>query len=553
MCGILCLIQSKKQDSSKGEFNSSTKKLDLVEAQRCLAYLNDRGPDKSSYELITHEDFEIFMGFTRLAIMDRSDSGQQPFHDDNGMIICNGEIYNYKELAAKHGIEMKTSCDCEILLPLCGKVGFNQMIANELNGEFATVFYDNEHIYAARDRFGVRPLYYGYNDSTGLFGFASELKALHSIMEHVEQVPTNQIMKIDPVSLSVDLKQYYCFEKSHNFNLNKLKSLYDCDFEQIHTEIRRLLTEAVAKRLHSDRPIGFLLSGGLDSSLIVAIATKILGPENMVCFTIGIEGSPDVEASKKVVEFLGIKQHHIIPFSVETGLRILPDVIRAIETYDVTTIRASTPQYIMAECIKDNTDIIVILSGEGSDEEHGSYLYLGDAPNPKEFHDETIRLLRELCYFDNQRTDRTMAHFGLEVRVPFLDYDYVKFITELDPRLLMHRPDYMEKMIVRDSFQGYLPDEILYRRKEAFSDAVSNNEVNWAQSIQRVSNDLITDEQFRENRFTINKPKTKDAYFFRVIFDHIYPGRCNVIPHYWLPRFQTEEVYDPSARVLKSY
>ena len=543
MCGIIFLIQL------------DSKNVDLQQANKCLNELVYRGPDKTSYQLVNIDDkINIFMGFTRLAIMDTSDSGLQPFVDHLGnSVICNGEIYNYKDLAIKYSHDLTSQCDCEIILPLFRKIGFKKMVSSELDAEFATVILDrtSNKIYAARDRYGVRPLYYGYNTTSRLLGFASELKALHSVMEFVEQVSPDTIMSIKlkndaPVDTMIKRHIYYSFDNI-KFSMEIPK------IDTICSNINKLLTAAVKKRLNSDRPIGFFLSGGLDSSLIVAIATRILGPDKIVCFSIGLDGSPDVEASKKVVEYLGIRHHHIIPFNISQGFAELPNVIRAIETYDVTTIRASTPQYIMAKYINENTDIRVVLSGEGSDEIHGSYRYFRDAPNGTEFHRETIRLLRDLTYFDNQRTDRTSAHWGLEVRVPFLDFEYVEFITQINPHFLMFRPDYMEKMIVRNSFRGYLPDEILYRSKEAFSDAVSNNEFNWANHIKTIAETTITDDEFTENSFDINKPKTKDALFFRNIFHSFYQNRDNVIPYYWLPKFQREEVVDPSARVLKCY
>ena len=552
MCGIICLIQC------------GGKKIDLAKARECMNFLKARGPDKTSDKIIEiNEMVEVFMGFTRLAIMDTSDAGLQPFTNGTGdIVVCNGGIYNYKQLAKTHGIEITSECDCEILLPLFKKMGFEAMISKELDAEFAMTFFDKleNKIYVARDRYGVRPLYYGYNHTTKMLGFASELKALHPLMEFVEQVVPNQIISIDlsqkndsnldfDVTSLVTNKSYYSFSDACEHNL----PLITMSTEIIRERINFLLTEAVKKRLYSDRPIGFLLSGGLDSSVIVSIATKILGPDNIVCFSIGIEGSPDVEAAKKVVKYLGIQNHHIIPFSIKQGLEELHNVIKATETYDITTIRASTPQYIMAKYIKENTNIKVLLSGEGSDEIHGSYRYFRDAPDFVQFHNETIRLLQELCYFDNQRTDRTMANWGLEVRVPFLDFDYVDFITKIDPQLLMYKHDYMEKMIVRDSFKSYLPDEILYRSKEAFSDAVSNSENNWAKSIQILADSKISNEELENNNFSINKPRTKDALYFRNIFESIYPARDNIIPHYWLPKFQKEEILDPSATILQCY
>jgi asparagine synthase (glutamine-hydrolysing) len=553
MCGIICLLQY-------GGIS-----LDMVKAKYCLDKLNKRGPDKQNYTVIKiNDNLEIFMGFSRLAIMDTSDGGLQPFNDENGNhMICNGEIYNYKDLAKRHNIAMSTSCDCEILLPLFKKLGIKDMITTELDAEFAAIILSKNEskIYAVRDRFGVRPLYYGYNKNTKMIGLASELKALHSIMEYVEQLKPNYILSIDmnksaddvlfpfknnDVSILFEKNQYYCYTNLiANLNLDNVP--------YIQERINYYLTEAVHKRLYANRPIGFLLSGGLDSSLIVSIATRILGADNIICFSVGIEDSPDVEAAKKVVEFLKIKQHHIIPFTIEEGLNYLPKVIETIETYDITTIRASTPQDKMARYINETTNIKVLLSGEGSDEIHGSYRYFRDAPNMILFHWDSIRLLEELYYFDNKRTDRTMAGHGLEVRIPFLDFEYVEFITRINPSLLMYKKDYMEKKIVRDSFKGYLPDEILYRSKEAFSDAISNNEINWANTIKAMADKIITDEDLANNEFAINKPRTKDALYFRRIFNNIYPGRDNIIPHYWLPQFQNEEIFDPSARILKCY
>lgn len=543
MCGIICLIQF------------ANKPIDLEKAKYCLDKLHPRGPDKQSYEIIFEDNNTIFMGFTRLAVMDVSDAGLQPFMDEKqNFVVCNGEIYNYQYLAKKYNIEMKTDCDCEIILPLMNKVGFCNMVRDELDAEFATVVFDKQRnkIFAGRDRYGVRPLYYGYNKTTQTIGFASELKALHPIMEFVEQVSPNLIFELD---LQKDYNHFMdCVKMVSYYSYSSLISNLQLDNDDyIKYQINTLLTDAVKKRLHADRPIGFLLSGGLDSSLIVSIATRILGPEKITCFSIGIDGSPDVEAAKKVVDFLGIKKHCIIPFTTKQGLESLPEVIHTIETYDITTIRASTPQYIMAKYINENTNIRVLLSGEGSDEIHGSYRYFRDAPNIFEFHWESIRLLEELCYFDNQRTDRTMAGNGLEVRVPFLDFEYVEFITRINPKLLMYKKNYIEKQIVRDSFIGYLPDEILYRSKEAFSDAVSNSEINWTKTIQMVADKEISDNDLENNEFELNKPKTKDAIYFRRIFNQIYPNRDNIIPHYWLPRFQAEAVFDPSATVLKSY
>lgn len=543
MCGILCLVQF------------GGKPIDVKMANECLAKLEPRGPDRQNYVATKVNDTcEIFMGFTRLAIMDTTDAGLQPFTDDSGnMVICNGEIYNYITLAKVNEISMKSSCDCEVILPTYKRIGFQRMVSSALDAEFAMVLYDKISgvIYAARDRYGVRPLFYGYNTKTKMYGFASEMKALHSIMEFVEPVKPWQMISIDLEKLpsfsptSIDTG----FKITDYFDYNSIvPTIYPTDMDEIHERINHVFTEAVRKRLHADRPIGFLLSGGLDSSLVTAIATRILGPENIVCFSIGLEGSSDVEAAKKVVQYLGIKQHHIVPFTVEDGIAAIPDVIKCLETYDITTIRASTPQYIMARYIKENTDVRCLFSGEGSDEHSAGYFFYRFAPNKFELYRERLKLLKELYMFDCLRTDRTMSGNGLEVRVPFLDFDYVDLITKIDPSFFMYHDDYIEKAIIRDSFKGYLPDEILYRPKSAFSDAVSSKEVNWYRSIQAKVEEIISDEELANNPFYVNTPKIKEALFYRRIFNEIYPGRDNVLEHYWLPSWC--KTNDPSATVL---
>lgn len=531
MCGILCIIQKNQT-------------LDQKIIDKCLETLISRGPDNQNHIQTNN----VFLGFTRLAIMDTSNDGLQPFSNKTNHVICNGEIYNYEQLSKSLNILMKSKCDCEVILPLYEKLGFVEMIKN-IDAEFALVIYDEKqnNIYAARDRYGVRPLFYGWDTKNNIYGFSSEMKALHNIMDHVIPVIPNEYYIFDVNNFTLQTFTYFDYKEyiksSYIMNINEL----------IKTSINHLLTNAVKKRLHTDRPIGFLLSGGLDSSLIVAIASKILGAENITCFSIGLENSPDVIASKVVTKYLGIKNHHIINFDIDTGICYIPEVIKQIESYDITTIRASTPQYIMAKYISENTNIKVLLSGEGSDEIHGSYRYFRDAPNTEEFHLESIRLLKELYMFDNLRTDRTMSGNGLEVRVPFLDFDYVNFIMNINPEILMYTDKQIEKQIIRDSFIGYLPNEILYRSKEAFSDAVSSTEKNWFKSIQQLASETITESDILNSKYEFNKPKTSEALYFRNIFEEFYPNRCKLIDHYWLPKFQKEEIHDPSATILKCY
>ena len=537
MCGIFAVVCYNKD-------------YDINQLIPNFRRLIPRGPDRENYEIITRENgIRIFLGFQRLSIIDVSDKGLQPFSSGNERILCNGEIYNFRELIKKFNLtnDKPFTNDCEILLPLQQKIGFDNMIKN-LDAEFAIVsITENNKIIGTRDPYGVRPLFFGFNKETGIMGFASELKALHGLMPHI--YPINPEYKIE-----IDINDFYNFSQKRIYNHELDLETKNIDFvDYIHDNLRNILINAVKKRLISDRPLGFLLSGGLDSSLVVAIASRLIGSDNVVCFSVGLEGSPDVAAAKKVVSYLGIKNHHIVPFTIEEGLSHLDKVIETIETYDVTTIRASIPQYIMAKYINENTDIRVLMSGEGSDEIHGSYRYFRDAPNKDEFHDETVRLLKELYMFDNLRTDRTMAGNGLEVRVPYLDKEYVQFVKSIDPALWMNSKHIIEKKLLRDAFRGYLPDDILYRSKEAFSDAVSSENENWYMSIIKKANELVNEigELGLENIH--NPPKTNDAKMFRLIFRRIYPGHDFILNHYWLPRFQNEEVYDPSATVLSSY
>lgn len=559
MCGVICLI-------------SYGQPIDVQQSIKCLEKLEPRGPDNTKHLIIKpNENVEIFIGFTRLAIMDLSDNGMQPFIDDDGnVLVCNGEIYNYSNLIIEQELQVSGTNDCEVFLPLFRKLGIDNLLSRYIDAEFASIIYSNPEktVFAARDRYGVRPLYFGYNgasDNIRLVGFASELKALHPIMTYVEQVKPGYIYQVrleDPVAdIDQDIQVGRMISRRPYFEYQSIiKSINkscddDSDIVSIRKNIQRLLTEAVRKRLSSDRKIGFLLSGGLDSSLIVSIATRILGADNIECFSIGLENSPDVIAAKAVCEYLGIKKHHIIPFSVEIGLANLERTVEMIETYDLTTIRASVPQELIARYIRNHTDIRVLLSGEGSDEIHGSYRYFRDAPNPEEHRMESIRLLENIHFFDNQRTDRTMAGNGLEVRVPFLDHAYVSYVLSIDPKLWFYQQgEQMEKQLLRDSFKGYLPDSILYRSKEAFSDAVSDPQTNWADAIKNTARSAMNNNTISNTKTSIiNPPLTEDAVYLRGIFNKFYPGRDAIIPYYWLPRFQEESVLDPSALVLKCY
>lgn len=494
MCGILCVINP---DNS-------------MLCNELLGKLSHRGPDQTASLSFGLNDTKIFLGFTRLAINDLTLNGMQPFASEKGFVICNGEIYNHQLIEETFG--RMSSSDCGVLLNLFENLPFSSAL-HYLDAEFALVYFDGINIYAARDRYGVRPLFMGTHENSIIF--SSEMKAIPDKYINVSQIKPTTYIKYSTVTKQLECVEYY------------VRHIIETIQPQ-HSIIRKFLISAVKKRLLSDRPIGFLLSGGLDSTLIVYIASKLMDPSKIECFTIGVEGSPDIKAAKQLTEFLGIKKHHVVNFDINEGLELIPEVIRVLETYDITTIRASVPQYMLARYIKNNTDIKVLLSGEGSDEIHGSYKYFEKAPDVKSFKEECARLLSELHYYDNLRTDRTMAAWGLEVRCPFLDHKYVNYIFTSNSEQYMF--NMIEKKFLRDAFNGEIPAEILYRSKDAFSDSVSSDKENWRLSIIHKYGD---EYEFYKNKFL-----------------EYYPvDRLSIIPHYWMPNW-CGNVTDPSAKIL---
>jgi len=502
--------------------NNGTKTHDnYSECEECTRKLSHRGPDGIKSEAVHYinnqHPYNLFMGFTRLAINDLTDEGMQPFSMSTSQgakyVVCNGEIYNHEFLNELFG--RMSESDCGVLLNLFDKLPFN-IALRYLDAEFALVYFDGNTVYAARDRYGVRPLFIGtindeQNPSKSIC-ISSEMKAIPSRFNNVFQLNPTTFMSYKNGDIS--FHEYYIRLTLDSVTPNT-------------KNMRKILESAVRKRLMSDRPLGFLLSGGLDSSLIVYIASKMMDPDQMICFTIGTEDSPDIKAAKELTTFLNIKNHHILKFDIEEGIREIPNVIRTIESYDITTIRASVPQYLLGRYIKENTDVRVILSGEGSDEIHGSYKYFEKAPSKEAFREECARLLSELCYFDNLRTDRTMAAWGLEVRCPFLDHQYVNYIFTSDADKYMFYG--IEKGLLRSAFNNDIPYNLLYRKKDAFSDSVSSDKENWRQSIiSKVSN---------------------EQQYYEQLFDEIYPNRLTVIPHLWMPKWY-ENITDPSATIL---
>lgn len=528
MCGIFCLIGD----------NSS--KIDI---KQNFERIQKRGPDYSILKNINN----ITLGFHRLAINDLSDEGNQPFFDNNIYSICNGEIYNHKFLKEKYDINTRSDSDCEVILYLYQKIGFEET-CNALDGVFALIIYDTNtnKIYVGRDPYGVRPLFIGYNEYNDIF-LSSELKSIHDLTLYTKQFTPGYYLEYDLKHKSSIHKNYYDFN---------LKNEYSCDINFILEGIRNRLMDSVKKRLLSNRPIGALLSGGLDSSLICGIISKIYKENKkgmLNTFAIGIKGATDLEYSSNVAEYIG-SNHHQVECEEKDFINEIPEVIKEIESYDTTSVRASVGNYLIAKYIKQNTDITVVFNGDGADEVCGGYYYMRNAPSEKEFQNECNKLVREINYFDGLRSDRSVStHHSLEARTPFLDKEFVKYYMNINPKLKMYSEKNQEKYLLRKAFESenIIPSDVLWRPKEAFSDGCSSEKRSWHKIIQEYVDSIITDEEFIENKdkYKFNTPMIKESYYYRKLFEEYYPQKSNVIPHFWLPNWSSE--IDPSARELK--
>ena len=485
--------------------------------------LQHRGPEHS----ILNKYNQYWVGFHRLKINDLGHSGDQPFIIDNVLLICNGEIYNHKELEKAYKFEMKSKSDCEIILRMYLKYGIEQTLVS-LDGVFAFVIIDmrNEDVIVARDPIGVRPLFIGDNGKA----FASEMKSTKC--KKIEQFKPGHFWKNG------------IYGKFWNTRLPK--KINDLGIDKILDGLRNRLIKAVVKRIqNAERPVGFLLSGGLDSSLVCAIASQVVeGKINT--YSIGLEGSEDLKYARIVSEFIG-SDHTEIRFTVGDGLNAVPEVIKCIESYDVTTVRASVPMWLLSKYIKESTRIRVLLSGEGSDE-FGGYLYFNNAPSEEAFQEESFRLLDELHFTDVLRADRCTAGHGLELRVPFLDIQFMAYFLGIDVKYRMANNG-IEKYFLRRAFAGWLPDKVLWRKKDAFSDAVGKE---WRNSLISKGQALFqaSGEEMKEWKHC--PPVSGEGWWYRKEFEKHYSGQGEIIPHYWMPKWQGD-VSDPSATVLKVY
>ncbi len=489
--------------------------------------LRHRGPDWSG---IWNNDNTILC-HERLAIVD-VDTGAQPLISDNGhqALAVNGEIYNHKQLAKELDTpyNFKTRSDCEVILPLYQQRGVE--FIDDLQGMFAFILYDEkEDAYLiARDHIGIIPLYTGY-DEHGNFYVASEMKALAPVCKTISEFPPGHYMW----SKTGEMVKYY---KRDWMEYDAVK-----DNESNIEELRVAFEKAVKSHMMSDVPYAVLLSGGLDSSLVSAVAAKYVAKRvededksdawwpRLHSFAVGLEGAPDLVAAQKVAEMIGTV-HHEIHFTIQEGLDAIRDVIYHLETYDTTTIRAATPMYLMTRKIKA-MGIKMVLSGEGSDEIFGGYLYFHKAPNAKEFHEETVRKLDRLHMFDCARANKATSAWGVEARVPFLDKEFMDVAMRLNPKDKMCGNGKMEKYILREAFDNgeTLPPEVLWRQKEQFGDGVGYS---WIDSIKDFVANEVSDQQLAsaEFRFPINTPDTKEGYYYRTIFEGYFPqetaARC---------------------------
>lgn len=569
MCGIWGYL-SKEQHSAK----------EMMNIYEAFYNVKSRGPDNSSLKEF-NTFMNAFVGFHRLSIMDTNNSANQPFEIFQSKtrtiyISCNGEIYNYKKIYEEENYTPKTGSDCEVIIMLYEKYGLD-MVLEKIDGEFAIAIIIIDHnkeitFHLIRDHIGIRPLYYGIDEDSNKFAYSSDLKGMISHSGSSEKVGTivKNVQHVLPG---------HCFSFSWTYNESTSKTTfkhdkkqfyrYDnvpttiTDLEEARKTINASLRKSVIDRLMTDRPLGSLLSGGLDSSLVAAIAAKnyISSGRKLRTFSVGMPGSTDKGYAEMVAKHIDSEHTHV-EFSEEDFLKEIEQTIWTIGTFDITTIRASVGLVLISKWIAKNTDIKVLLTGEGADELNSGYMYFHNAPNPIDSHKENLRLLHELYIYDLLRGDRSIADFGLEARVPFLDRTFMNVILSIKPELrvptlnekLGHK---VEKWLLRSAFENenLLPKEVLWRKKEAFSDGVSGEKRSWFVVIQEHAQKLYTDEEFetKKNQYAHLPPVTKESLYFREVFVKLYGSKVDYInPHYWLPLW-SGNITDPSARVLDSY
>ena len=508
MCGIVCAFDLKEK--------AEVLRPQLLEMSKQIRH---RGPDWSGI----YSNDKAILAHERLAIVDPA-SGKQPlFSEDKKLILAaNGEIYNHQELRKQFDgtYNFQTDSDCEVILALYKEKGAD--FIDEMNGIFGFAIYDSEkdEYFVARDHMGIIPLYIGW-DANGTFYVASELKALEGVCTKIELFPPGHYLS----SKDGELTRWYDRDWTEFDAVKENQTSID--------ELHDALEAAVHRQLMSDVPYGVLLSGGLDSSVTSALAKKYADKRvesgdtqeawwpRLHSFSVGLEGSPDLAAAQKVADHIGTV-HHEIKFTIQEGLDAIKDVIYNLETYDITTIRASTPMYLMARVIK-SMGVKMVLSGEGADELFGGYLYFHKAPDAEEFHKETVRKLEKLHMYDCLRANKSLAAWGIEGRVPFLDKEFIDVAMRLNPEDKMINGERMEKWVIRKAFEQYLPESVAWRQKEQFSDGVGYS---WIDTLKEVVDTEVSDEQLAnaKYKFPIQTPTSKEEFYYRSIFASHFPS-----------------------------
>ena len=513
MCGIVCAFNLR---GDKDLIRSNV--LEMAQKVR------HRGPDWSGI----YSSDNAILAHERLAIVDPT-SGKQPIISEDGLkvIAVNGEIYNHKNLKNRFATDynFRTESDCEVILALYEKKGINFL--NDLNGIFAFALYDssNGKYLIARDHMGIIPLYMGW-DKDDIFYISSELKSLEGVCDKIELFPPGHYLESGSMNLVKWYDPKWVSYEHVKESETSIKAIHDS------------LSAAVKRQLMSDVPYGVLLSGGLDSSITSALAKKFASKRiesndkqdawypQLHSFSVGLKDAPDLKAARIVADHIGTI-HHEINFTVQEGIDAIRDVIYHLETYDITTIRASTPMYLIARAIK-SLGIKMVLSGEGADELFGGYLYFHKAPNAKEFHEETVRKLDKLHQYDCLRANKSLAAWGIEGRVPFLDKEFIDVAMNINPEDKMIKNGRIEKWVLREAFKDYLPESVLWRQKEQFSDGVGYS---WIDSLKDLVSKEVSDHNLENASkiYPINTPRNKEEYYYRSIFNNHFPSDASAM------------------------
>lgn len=572
MCGIWSVING-KTNGKANKMNAS--KYDKNTLYECFSKVSNRGPECSRFsEYYNNGLADIFLGFHRLAIMDPNENSMQPmiYIDNNGdkiYGICNGEIYNADDLKEKYNI-LENKSDCYVLLQLFLLLDKKTFLQEVMNNEFSFVFITvkntgNIEVFFATDPFSVRPLFYSYDDSS--LALSSVLGGLVNLVSKdnnslIKRLPggTYGIYNIytDPDQNNKDtfkLSTYYDVSNYINFHDNLKYDNDNVDIDTILSSVKNTFETAVHNMMPSDRKVGALLSGGLDSSLVVSILSQKI--DNLNTFSIGIKGGTDEYYANLVAKHCNTNHTHVL-FTKQEFLDAIPTVVNITETYDITTIRASVGQYLLSKWIAKNTDIKVLFVGDGSDEFLSGYMYFHCSPSPIESHKENCRLLQDIHLYDGLRADRCIAGNGLEARLPFLNVNFVNLILETNPslRIPINEPSVdqnkkIEKWLLRKAFDNtnYLPSEVLWRKKEAFSDGVSSENDSWYIIIQN----YVKTDQFKLTypEFCNSCDDVSEVNWYKYLFDSKFPNCYNIIPYYWMPKWTNAT--DPSARTLDVY